>query len=551
MQVSSRVRREFPLSFSSLAQTEKTEHLIYSILPISLATFVASFLVTNDPLTILAAVISISSFGSLLLFEFTPEKPLIDGVLRWRARSRKSLRDALLVFSLMLKTWRSEVIGVTEEKDHIEDLARSQVSLVVAGPYIGKKTWRIRASVYLFLSVPFLFRALWNYIDRVMIDSPVVFRDLPQWVLRVLGALYEFLDGVVLTFLLLILTTGLIRHWSLTSHIDHLARYDYLVRTLSVQRLQYPEYFSESKSFEGEKDEIGLLRIPYDTLVAEIEPLRNLLEAEDWSAFLNGWDRLYQWVCRQAARQGSEHWAYYLLKPVADVNRACREENRGEPVFVDDIVHGAQEEIRRVCYFLNKVVEYQEAGATVELPRFDADLFRVLKDVCSWSLAPEKLKDTTAILQLAEKFPVIRNRGIATALMWALSWLEADNHSWGGLGGVKYLITLANDEEEPAETREMAADIALRAFEEGGAGFGWGYFFEVEDLLVLKDLAPPERRGAWYGALAHFIDNAKDRVADVLDDDRLKQAVQESVVVERAVARYRSKFLVLDERKAE
>jgi hypothetical protein len=529
------------LSLSSLAPTEKTEHLIYSIFPISLATYVASFLVTNNPLTILVAVVSISSFGSLLLFEFTPEKPLIDEFLRWRTRSRKSLKDALLVFSLMLKAWRSEVIDVTTEKDYLEGLARNQVSLAVAGPYIGKKTWRIRASVYLFASIPFLLQALWNYIHRILISSPAVFEDLPEWGLSILGTLDAFIDYVIAVVLFFIFLETLIRHRNLTSHIDHLARYSYLVRSLAIQKLQYPDYFSESKNLEGEKDEIGLPRISYRTLVAELVPLRELLLVEDWSGFLNGWDRLYHWICKETARYGSEYWTYYLLKPVADVNKARREEKKGELIFMDNVIRNAQEDIKRVCYFLDKVNKYRELGPTVEMPEFDSDVNSILKEVCSWSLVPAKLNDIMPLLLLAKGFPVIRSHGMATAMMWALSWQGGDSYTWGGQGGVKYLIGLANDEEVLPDTRKLAADIALRVFEKGGAGFGWGYFFEVEQLWALKDLAPPERKQAWSNAIVHYIENGKDKVSELLDNKRFNAAVQDSSCVRDALVSYKNK----------
>jgi hypothetical protein len=526
------------LSFSSLAPTEKTEHLIYSILPISLATFVASFLITNEPLTILVAVISISSFGSLLLFEFTPEKPLIDEFLRRRTRSRKSLKDALLVFSLMLKAWRSEVIDVTSEKDHLENLARNQVSLAVAGPHIGKKTWRIRASVYLIISIPFLFTALWNYIHRILTSTPIVFNDLPDLVLSFLNVFHDSLAIVIICALGLIIMEVIIRHRKLTSHIDHLARYDYLDRSLAIQRLQYPDYFSDSRSPEGERDEIGLQRISYQTLVAELTPLKDLLLIEDWSGFLNGWDRLYHWVCREIARYADEYWAYYLLKPATNVHKARRVEQRGELVFMDEVVQNAQDEIKRVCYFLSKVDKYQEEGPTIPLPEFGSELNNLLEEICTWSDQPSNLGNILPLLEIAKRYPVIRNSGIATAVMWVLSWLEADNFSWGGLGGVKYLIGLVNDEKVSSETRKLAADISLRAFERGGAGYGWGYFFEGQSLWALWDFAPPERKQAWYNALAHFIEHGKDKVSALIDDERFRKAVQDSPSVRDALIRY-------------
>jgi len=537
------------LSLSNIAPTEKTEHLIYSILPIAIATYIASYLVTNDSVTILVTVISLSSFLSLFLFEFTPEKPILDEFLRRKTRSRKSLEDALLVFSLMFKVWRHEVIDVSETGDYLEELARTQVNIAVAGPHIGKKTWRIRASIYLFFSVPFLFQAFWNYLHKFYDPLSTIISVLPSHARIVLDTLHSHMFIIILITMICIVVEVCIRHRKLLSHIDHLSRYDYLTRSLTIQRLQNPDYFRESSNLEGEKDEIGLQRISYRTLIAEMELLRELLLVQDWSGFFNAWDRLYLWICKQTASHKSYYWAYYLLKPIADLNHTLRRVENGEPISLVGTLDTTQEDIKKVCYFLNKVKTSRQTTPTVDIPKVDADLDKILIEVYSWLTDPIKLDEPTrTLLGLAEEFPVIQTHGFATTIMWALAWRYQDNLSFGGQGGVRYLFQIANDTDENEDTRKLAADVALRAFEDGGVGPRWGFFFELDELLPLKDLVDSVRRKAWHNALAHFIE---EKGLDYLNLHRyewLEEEISESMRVRDAFLKSIPKDLDIDDK---
>ncbi|MFW9844548.1 MAG: hypothetical protein ACFFEV_08225, partial [Candidatus Thorarchaeota archaeon] len=355
------------MSLSSLAPAEKTEHMIYSLLPISIATWTASLLNLSDPIQILVAIISISSFGTILLYELTPEQWAVNEIIRRRVRSRRSLKEAILVFSMMMQIWVTEPTRRTDWKnDYIEEQAKKQVSISVNRPYVTKRVWRIRASIYLIPSIWFIFNAFRNYLD-ILLGIEGSLSRLPDCVSWALSFLHLSMDWVILSVILLIILSGYVRHRKLPSRIDRLSRFNHLRRLLSLEKLRKPEYFDGEQQ---KSDYLGRSMVNYLTLVTELDSLMESLMANDWSFFIDGWDRIYRWVHRETVQLYEKYFQFDLMRPFADIYNEIRNKNSGNPVNIQDVTRNAKQRLDWVCYILTTCEMYKNQRIQSQTKRF-------------------------------------------------------------------------------------------------------------------------------------------------------------------------------------
>ena len=126
------------MSLQTLAPTDKSEHLIYSIFPVSFSFWIVSQLEIADPILVLSTVISLSSFGILILYELTPEQWPVNELLCFITRHRSSLGEAFLILSSLVRIWKHDPTSI--EENYLEKKKSFQVSNVVRGPFIKKRS---------------------------------------------------------------------------------------------------------------------------------------------------------------------------------------------------------------------------------------------------------------------------------------------------------------------------------------------------------------------------------------------------------------------------
>ncbi len=549
------------MSLSSLAPTEKTEHLIYSLLPISIATWIASLLNLADPIQILVAIATISSFGTILLYEFTPEQWIINEIIRWRSRSRRSLKEAILIFSVMMQLWNTEPTSQKDWKDdYIEEQAKRQVSISVSSPYVKKRIWRIRASVYLIPSIWFIFNALRNYLD-VLLGIPNALNRLPSYASEFLSYLHQNMELIIWLIISLIVVSGFVRHWKLTSNIDQLSRFNHLRKLLTMEKLRKPEYFSDAK--EQKSDALGRSMLNYLTLVSELDALVESLTVNDWSSFMDGWDRIYQWVHREIVRFLEDFFAFDLMQPFTDIFRGLRNQKAGNPVNIPEVVRSARSKLGWVCYFLSKCEEYKTQRSlllnqrirkllrkttndkeTLSLPNFEKNLLVLHKEVCQWT--DGQIQDPNPLLKLVSGFSTIKRDGVEAAVMFAIAQLMeiTPHHLQGSENGVRFLIEeLIPDPLRTKFDPDVITRVILRGFQDGVVA----YSVKVEHhelFKKLKQFCPPEMENEWEKALAHYIRKVEKAALKLLLDDTgfLKEPAKNIPRVRSALSDIKHKF---------
>ncbi len=549
------------MALSSLAPTEKTEHLIYSLLPISIATWIASLLNLSDPIQILVAIVSISSFGTILLYEFTPEQWIINEILRWRARTRKSLKEAILMFSMMIQIWNTEPTQLSDwNNDYIEEQARKQVSISVSGPYIGKRIWRIRASVYLIFSTWFIFSAFRNYLSILMAIEGASSR-LPDYVSESLLLIHQNMDWIISSIILLTVASVYVRHRKLTSNIDQLSRFNYLRKILTLEKLRRPDYFGDSK--EQRADDLGRSIVNYLTLVSELDALVESLTVGDWSSFFDGWDRIYQWVHRETVRFFDRYFAFDLMRPFTDIFRELRNQKAGNPVDIPEAVRKARQKLGWVCYFLKKCEEYKvqrnqswkqrisksqskkvDAKDTLFLPKFETHLLTLHKEVCK--MTNDQIQDPNPLLKLASGFSTIKREGVEAAVMFAIGQLNeiTPHYLQGSENGLRFLI--AELVPDPLVTKfdpVVITIVILRGFQDGGVGYS--IRMDHHELFKkLKQFCPSEMENEWEMALAYYIRQAEQKSLKKLLDDIgfLLEPARDRIRIKSALSDMRAKF---------
>ncbi|MFW9850820.1 MAG: hypothetical protein ACFFF4_16965 [Candidatus Thorarchaeota archaeon] len=518
------------MSLQMLAPTERSEHLIYSILPLSIATWLASQLGLSDPIQILAAVVSISSFGTIILYEFTPDQWPVNGFLRWRTRSRPSLKEAILIFNILAKTWKEEPTKRSDwRKDFLDEQVKNQVSINVNGPFIRKRTWRIRSSVYLLVSIWFIFGALGKYLTMLLgienienLMNPNVYSNL--------SFLNNNIFWLTIGVFILMLLEMIIRHRKLVSNIDQLSRFTYLNRTLSSMKLRDPSFMNTAQ------DEIGIQKLNYQSIDTEMNILKELLRVDDWSGFHQGWDRAYHWIHRETVRFTNEYFMYEMMKPFANIYAALRERTSGNSADINEIVRMSIQQVEWICYFIDRIIQYRAMRKTkrrypkiresaisydLPLPSFYGELLHLCLNICNFT--EENFENPNDLLRVAAELSTIKRDGTEAAIMWAVSHLGsgAKIYNAGAEAGFKVLLQeLAKKESTYGLSSDILTQVILRGFQLDGVGSNIsGQELSYDVLKKMKELRPENMDIQWQRAFARFIAKLQtDDLLNVLDD---------------------------------
>lgn len=260
---------------SAVVPPGKTESLIYTVFPLALGLWFSTFLQINDenlPL-VLGALSIFVSLASLGLYEIGFDERLFKGFYRHKL-DREALKQSFLGFNVLLRTWQSAWAPLPEFNEEQHDLpgeVERYIQATVSGYSVMRRLWRIRATFYLMISIPFL---LWtgfvsaarirSFIsDGILLRFLAIFQDPFAWTI---------IWTIVLVFLLFFLCKY--RHRRLPSFIFYLIQFRYLqtlVAFISVD-LKKTEKYTE-----------------YEGLRGEIKLLESFVIRDDWPTFLVRW----------------------------------------------------------------------------------------------------------------------------------------------------------------------------------------------------------------------------------------------------------------------
>lgn len=158
------------MTLTSIAPAERTENLVYLLFPTALAVAIAYHItrtVVGGEVIIEVAkwpsiIGIIAPLLGILLYEVALDEWGLKSFYRWKLRrGQAGLSWRLAIAHLYLKTWKNEIdrapsISETDQKkDYITTQSAAQIENTVSSYYVRRRFWRIRASIYLLLSVPF------------------------------------------------------------------------------------------------------------------------------------------------------------------------------------------------------------------------------------------------------------------------------------------------------------------------------------------------------------------------------------------------------------
>jgi hypothetical protein len=498
------------MSFANLAPIEKTENLIYSILPLSIATWYASTLELADPIVILGAIVAVSSFLSLLLYQLPIDQRILDEYLRRETRKRQSLSEALLIFNLLERRWEKELGDVAKdgEEDHLDNEMEKQVSIIVKNPHIRRETWRIRASAWLVLSFPFIILSAANYFRRILSDF-----EYNPWYLCI---------GCIVVAIVIISVTAY-RHRNLTSHIDHLCRYEYLEKVIGLEQLENPHIFGSKPSESS--NEFDALKRNLKLIQNQLSVVTEYLKVGDWSIFLDRWDRIYHWLHRRTVTHVESEMTYYLVKPFWSYYRELHQQQVGNPTNLKSIRVDSERELEWICYFYEKcknIADERKQGkesndnSELPLPEFDEEYDELKKTLCE---GKTEFDNFDLLLTYSDKPSKVTRDSVGAAILWAFSALqgESKDRKQAKERGLELIL-------DQFETNNLnislntVAPLVLSSFTDNGIG-GSVTIKNTEILKGLKEFTPDDMMDNWaYAVIRHLKSLDEDALKNFIDD---------------------------------
>jgi hypothetical protein len=504
------------MSLASLAPTEKTEHLIYSIFPLSFATWIVSNLELRL-LSALSTVLALTSFLTLILYEFTPDQWLLNAILRFKSRRRQSLKEAILIFNLLDRPWERQVTTVYE--DYFEDEVKKHVSITVNNPHIRRISWRIRGSSWLLVSSYFIVYAYHNFSSSISFEAtqnflsqiPVLIRDNHFLVLCIL--------------VLFIILFGYIRHRKLFSRIDQLTRFSYLQNIITVMKLNHPEILAESAPKDN--DQLNSLKRKLRRVHPELKTIHESLLAGNWDIFMDRWDRIYHWVHRKVVEEVELKMAYYLLSPLSKFYEMLHDKKAKNPYDEAQTLEDSKKELGWVCHFYELILKLAEERENINkkwsrrignairdsfsrppkppkqlpFPEFNDELKSLKRSVCKEDI---NFHEKDILFSFVDKLSVMNGESVAAAIIWAFSSLTTrGERNKRQDEGLKLLLSQFKKNEYNINLQN-AARMFLLAFEKNGIGGS----IKLDDFEQIKDFrshVPDDMIDQWNRAFIRFI----------------------------------------------
>jgi len=277
------------LAITMMTSGEKSEHLIYTILPLSIAFY---FLVQWEITSLSLALASLAaSFLALLLFELSLDEIFVKELFRRRSGDKFDYQKRrILLWNMFLRPWEYEKSTYNAKNDakKLEKEISHISEVTVSSSLISPRLWRLRAEIYLLISILPLVATLTIVLNKLVLSPPMV---ASVWfpVIQQLAGTFN-VCGIILSPVLIIILLVAIsyRHRHLGKNIRYLAQFRYLERNLALARMNT----RNTTTSPTDGDWASTFKKRTENVWAEIKLQLDILKARDWIFFI---DRSSRW----------------------------------------------------------------------------------------------------------------------------------------------------------------------------------------------------------------------------------------------------------------
>jgi hypothetical protein len=293
------------LSLSAIAPVEKTENLIYAILPVSLGLLIGSILFDDSTLW-LSTLAIVSPIFTILLYEIAPDEKRIEKQFRTYLVNEYSRHQKdFFNCNLFIRTWESTLqtydVNIDIIKADHSDFSNSVVSSYSARRHF----WRLRATWYVMISVPMLAGVALRTID-------VLYRDLTvpivgNWWPTILGICWILLSCAIVYP---INRAKKKRFQDTEEFLESYITYQYWHTMIASDTVRTPDEYNPG-SIKG-------------IVKSELNALDVILARNDWDVFMQRWNRLNRNIMNLADvdfKNNFQSYAYELWGSYIFLNR--------------------------------------------------------------------------------------------------------------------------------------------------------------------------------------------------------------------------------------
>ena len=319
-----------------MAPGEKSEHLIYVILPISIAFY---FLVQWEISTLSLALASIfSSFLALFLFELSIDELVVKAVFRRLSGKKYGFqRRRFLLWNFFLQSWNYEHSSFDAKYEKLEREISQMSEAAVSSSLVSPRLWRLRGEIYLIVSVIPLVSTLTIILNDLVSSS---FMSASPWftIIQQLAGIFNNNGFVIILILMGTLTfVAWYRHRHLSNTIRYLAQFRYMERNLALANM----------SDESDYDYVGAVPRVWKEITLQIE----LLKLRDWSFFIDRTSRWGRKLSKQIADDILENGLYSMIESWAYLANPNVKNNRDE----------LWDQMCWTHYYFKKLLEFEKA----------------------------------------------------------------------------------------------------------------------------------------------------------------------------------------------
>ncbi len=292
------------LALTALAPTEKSENLIYPMLPLALCLALSVFLSPDPSYWTLITGIG-APILTLILYETSPDEKFFKAIYRAKMREMENvLQDSFILLHLFIKSWQPNLNNpFAKDIDCLMDIeVENYIQNSISSYYITKRFWRLRAFFYVLPSI-LLFS---------ISGGMIYLRLFSHWIY--LGGTLSFSTIIGIGVIILLCFAHKERNKKLDEHILSLIKFIHYQITISTDISKNPERYEKEPTFR--------------TLSAELEANERILLRRDWSIFISRWERFRRSIEALSTDRFDEEFrknAFTLLSGIIDAEGRMRE----------------------------------------------------------------------------------------------------------------------------------------------------------------------------------------------------------------------------------
>ncbi len=255
------------MAMSALAPTEKSEHLIYTILPLSLSLCLVSFLATSLE-QYLSIITIVTPIATIILYEIGPDDWWVKRKYRKMIlQDLNKLARSYLAVQLLIQSWNSTVEDIPSSKEvdtHISGNVKQYIDGILSGYIAKRRFWRIRSTIFLSWSIPFIIVGGLRFLFR----SNIITFDIGFWLFFILVGIME----------LSIYLPNRSRKDELLDFLKSMVTFSFWQIIVIADRVRNPSAYDS-----------GIKR----AFRLELDSVESILFKGDWISFRLRWDRTH------------------------------------------------------------------------------------------------------------------------------------------------------------------------------------------------------------------------------------------------------------------